>query len=177
MESYFDPIHLSPEMHARDQYSPMPSPLPSPRSSTDSMSFDLWQRQYNIHNEAFSELSRSLVGFTHHENTPYLRFALLPLTILALVSRPGSSERALCLDLFETFKNLMAFDSAVPGPIGGAPLDFDIPWDRLDAYSAEIEQQQLDSMVFVGSELQDSAPEWNWWGMLSRIDFEILCKW
>jgi hypothetical protein len=41
----------------------------------------------------------------------------------------------------------------------GAPLDFDIPWDRLDAHSVEIEQRQADSVVLVENELQGSAPE------------------
>jgi hypothetical protein len=52
----------------------------------------------------------------------------------------------------------------------------DIPWARLDAYSAETEQIRLNNTVFIEPQLQNSAPEWNWWYMLKHIDLETVCK-
>ena len=97
--------------------------------------------------------------------------------VLALVSRPRSSERALCLALFEKYKLFADQHNAVPNPIGGSRLDFDIPWDRLDAYSAEMEQQRREDVIFFEPQLYNSAPEWNWWYMLKRIDLKSVCEW
>jgi hypothetical protein len=52
----------------------------------------------------------------------------------------------------------------------------DIPWARLDAYSAETEQHRRENTVFVEPQLQNSAPEWNWWYMLKQIDLKTVCE-
>ncbi|KAH7073583.1 hypothetical protein BKA63DRAFT_36278 [Paraphoma chrysanthemicola] len=173
MEDYFGPEYLSAESQSGESmWSRGPSPLPSPRSSHDPITFDYWSRRYEIHNEAFAELSNSLFALSIVEDISYLRYALLPLVILALVSRPGSHERALCFSQFERFKQFMAYESAGPTPIGGSPLDFDIRWDLLDAYSTEMEQFRGQDLVYLEPELRDSAPEWNWLHMLKRINLK-----
>ena len=175
-QDYFDREHLSPELHMSDPLSRSPSPLSSPRPSNESITFDHGHRRYDIHNEATSELFDSLSALSTFHDTPYLRHALLPLLVLALVSRPSSSERALCLGQFDRFKQFMAYQGSTPNPIGGSALDFDIPWDRLDAYSAEMEQQRSGNVVFVEPQLDNSAPEWNWWYMLKRMDLKPICQ-
>tara|TARA_R110002003_G_scaffold1048_16_gene22284 strand:- start:2236 stop:2958 length:723 start_codon:yes stop_codon:yes gene_type:complete len=176
LEDYFSHEHLSPEPQSSDPiWSRGPSPLPSPRSSSEPITFDHWSRRYEIHNEAFAELSNSLFALSTIEDISYLRNALLPLMILALVSRPNSNERALCLGQFERFKQFMAYESAGPTPIGGSPLNFDIRWDLLDSYSAEMEQLRGEDLVYLEPELRGSAPEWNWFHMLKRINLTNCC--
>ena len=173
-EHYFDPGHLSPEAHMSDAFSRSPSPMPSPRPTDASITFNHWHRRYDIHNEATSELFYSLSALSSHEDMAYLRYALLPLMVLALISRPSSDERALCLALFERFKASMAYQSAASNPVGGSVLDFDISWTRLDAYAAETEQERREDRVFVEPQLHNSAPEWNWWFMLKHIDLKTV---
>jgi hypothetical protein len=176
VESYFDPDHLSPEAHMTDPFSRSPSPMPSPRPSDTSITFDHWHRRYDIHNEATAQLYQSLSTLTDYEDASYLRYALLPLMVLALISRPDSNERTLSLGLFERFKSSMAYQGATPNPIGGSALDFDIPWQKLDAYSTKMEQQRRDDVVFVESQLLNSAPEWNWWLMLKHMNLQTICE-
>jgi hypothetical protein len=175
-ESYFDPGRLSPEVRLKDTMSWTRSPLPSPRPTSENISFDHWHRRYDIHNEAMNELSRSLFVLSTLDDASYLRYALLPLIVLALVSRPGSSERALALSQFQRFNDVMKETRTAQTPIGGSPLQLGIPWDRLDAFSAETERHQQDDMINVESQLSNAAPEWNWWYMLKRIDLKQVCK-
>jgi hypothetical protein len=175
-EGYFDPEYLSPEGDMNDPSSRAPSPLLSPRPDNESIVFDHWHRRYEIHNEAVSELSCSFSALSILQDASYLRYAFLPLVILALVSQPGSHERALSIAQFHRFNNSIAHKRATSNPIGGSPLDFDIPWDRLDAYSAEIEQQRRDNVVFVEPQLYNAAPEWNWWYMLKQTKLTPICE-
>jgi hypothetical protein len=175
-ESYFEPGRLSPEARMKGNLSWTPSPLPSPRPTGEEISFDHWHRRYDIHNEATEDLSRSFSALSTLEDALYLRYALLPLIILALISRPGSNERALALSQFQRFTDVMNKIRTAQTSIGGFPLEFDIPWDRLDSFSAEMEQHQHDDIVNVKSQLHNAAPEWNWWHMLKRIDLKQVCK-
>ncbi|KAF2826500.1 hypothetical protein CC86DRAFT_406762 [Ophiobolus disseminans] len=159
--------YLSPEGHTSDPFSRSPSPMPSPRPIEASISFDYWHRRYNIHNEATAELFQSLSAISDCEDTSYLRYAALPLMVLALISQPGSVERNLCMVLLERFKAFMADQSVTSNPIGGSALDFDIPWERLDAYSAEMERQRSEPQLH-------SAPEWNWWFMLKHMNLQSV---
>jgi hypothetical protein len=176
MESYFDAGRLSPEARLKDTMSSTRSPLPSPRPTGENISFDHWYRRHDIHNDATNQLSRSLSTLSTLEDASYLRYALLPLVILALVSRPGSSERALALSQFQRFTDVTNETRLAQTPIGGSPLKLDIPWDRLDAFSAETERHKQDDMIHVESQLYNAAPEWNWWQMLKRINLEQVCK-
>jgi hypothetical protein len=176
IERHFDPNHLSPEDHLKDPVSRSPSPLPSPRPSRETISFDHWHRRYDIHNEATSELYGSLFALSTFEDASYLRYAFLPLVILALVSKAESSERALSIEQLERFKYAMARMRTAQNPVGGAMLNFDIPWGRLDAYSVEMEQQRHGSALPFHPQLHNAAPEWNWWYMLKRTDLDLICE-
>ncbi|KAF2033408.1 hypothetical protein EK21DRAFT_86217 [Setomelanomma holmii] len=159
VEDYFGLEHLSPESQSSEPiWSRAPSPLPSPRSINEPVAFDHWTRR--------------LFALSIVEDISYLRYALLPLMVLALISRPNSNERALCLGQFERFKQFMAYERAGSTPIGGSPLDFDIRWDLLYAYSAEVEQLRGEDLVYLEPKLRGSAPEWNWFHMLKRIDLK-----
>lgn len=164
---------LSPDSYSLDSFS---SPLPSPRPADETISFDHWTRRYEIHNQATSELFHNLSALATQAYADALRFVLLPLMVLALVSRPDSVERALCLGLFARFKTLSNGQNTVPNPIGGSGLDFGIPWDRLDEYSGEMEQQRREDVVVLEPQLENSAPEWNWWSMLKRTNLQTVCK-
>jgi hypothetical protein len=61
-------------------------------------------------------------------------------------------------------------------PVGGLALDFDIPWDKLDAYSRVMEQEDRGNTASLRPSLRWSAPEWNWVHMLKHIDMEMVCK-
>jgi hypothetical protein len=173
---YYDPGHLSPEAHMSDPFSRTPSPLASPRLSSETITFDHWDRRYEIHNNAVLELFESLSALRGLEDASFLRYALIPVTILALVSRPGSTERTLCVNLFEQFTNSMAAKRTTLNPIGGPPLSLDIPWQRLDSYSAQVQQQRQDTSGDAEIRLRNAAPEWNWWYMLKEVDFSCACK-
>jgi hypothetical protein len=173
---YYNPEHLSPETHMSDPSSRTPSPLASLRPSNEAITFDHWDRRYDIHNEAVSELVESLSNFRGIEDASFLRYVLIPLIILALVSRPGSAERTLCADLFEQFTNSMAVKRSTLNPIGGPPLSLDIPWERLDAYSAQVQQPRQDTEAEAEIRLRNAAPEWNWWYMLKEINLSNACK-
>lgn len=174
MEGYIETDHLSPRPYVVNTFSRTPSPLLSPTDET--VTFDHWHRRYEIHNEATSELFNSLSALASSGDPIFLRHVLLPLMVLALVSRPSSSERVLCSGLFDRYETFMQHHSAAPHPIGGQKLTFDIPWDRLDAYSAEIEQERRNSLVYVEPPLHNSVCEWNWWFMLKRIDLKSVCE-
>ncbi|CAO2648291.1 Nn.00g075580.m01.CDS01 [Neocucurbitaria sp. VM-36] len=178
--AYYELGHLEPAHHLADSISRTPSPLFSSRSSTDNISLDFWNRRYEIHNEAFSDLSSSLLTLAEDSNPEYLRYSLVPFMILALVSRSRSPERALCLGCFDRFKRYMleaagsGLANGAPSPVGGHTLDFDVPWDKLDIYSEELETERRESTVFVENQLRGSAPEWNWWYMLKRLELKTI---
>ncbi|KAL5121521.1 hypothetical protein ACEQ8H_000593 [Pleosporales sp. CAS-2024a] len=116
------------------------------------------------------ELRDSCQSLQHLEDSSFLRYALMPLIVLALISLPGSKERALYNALFQQFKDAMASKKSDWIPNGGAPIDFTIDWDLLDNYSAEVDHQLRGSVAYLGSPLIDAAPEWNWRYMLQKID-------
>lgn len=174
--------HLSAENYTADPTSRSPSPMLSSRRSTDNISLEFWNCRYEIHNEAFMDLSNNIMAIAENLDPQYLRYSLMPILVLALVSAPNSPERALSVACYEQFKRYMAdiprqdSNSAVPQPIGGSPLDFNIPWDRIDAYSEAIEKERRASVVFVDTDLYGCAPEWNWWYMLKTLQIDVMCK-
>ena len=65
---------------------------------------------------------------------------------------------------------------AISSPVGGQTLDFDIPWNSLDAYSEARGEERAD-LRFDGDPLFEiSAPEWNWWHMLKHLDLKFVCE-
>ncbi|KAF2729876.1 hypothetical protein EJ04DRAFT_58091 [Polyplosphaeria fusca] len=181
------PEYLSAGLDINDPLSRSPSPLPF--LYLDPPASDIWDKRYEIHDEAFSALYSNL--FSIHDNLPpvCLRYIVLPIIILALVSRPGSSERTLCLSYFGKFKDFMETnyppDSPIdaprsreqtqsPSPQGGENLEFDIPWDRLDAYSEVVERQKQESIHSDDGVLTKGAPEWNWWDMLRNSQLSMI---
>ncbi|ORY07136.1 hypothetical protein BCR34DRAFT_28320 [Clohesyomyces aquaticus] len=180
---------LSANLTINDPYSRGPSPVPFSEPPTSS----LWESRYEIHDEAIASLFTSfaaLYEIIEKVDSVCLRYIHLPVLILALVSREGSAERALCFKYFAKFKDFMGTHypargldtdpitgevSASPSPVGGEPLDFDIPWDKLDAYSAVIElggQSGLRQPDEIG--LTAGAPEWNWWDMLNTLKLDLV---
>jgi hypothetical protein len=146
---------------------------------------NLWRRRYELHDEAFSVLSASFFALQGKLQCACMRYVLVPLFVLALISHPSSAERALCLSYFEEFKEGMSKGSnhtysgarTLCSPVGGQILDFDIPWDKLDAYSETMKQKQRDyTMSGSSSRCRNSAPEWNWWYMLKELDLNFICE-
>jgi hypothetical protein len=175
--SYTDSEHLSSETYMNDPFSRTPSPLPALHLGDENIAFDHWHRRYEIHNNALTELVSSISALSTHENASYLRYVLIPLMILALVSRPGSMERALFLEQMERFQTSMAQENtASPNPIGGSLPEIYIPWDQLDAYSLEMNQRQSEGIPFSFSKLYNTAPEWNWYYMLKHINLTSICE-
>ncbi len=168
--------HLSAGLYQTDPISRSPSPLYASLSTTNPNSLDLWSRRYEIHNEAFVELSSNLLTLSGTSYSSYLRFVLTPLAILSFLSRPNSHERELCLTIVDQFQRQMSelASSGRPNPIGGGPLEFNIPWDKLDAFSSEIEMNQPEKHS--ENQLYGSACEWNWGCMLNSVQPELLCK-
>jgi hypothetical protein len=170
-----DSEHLS---HMSDPISRTPSPMPPLQPTDVNVTSEHWHRRYEIHNDALSELVSSLSALSTHEDSSYLRYVLIPFIVLALVSQPGSTERALYLGQMESFQRSMAQESTkTPNPIGGLVPEAQIPWDRLDAYSMEMEQQRRDSNGLGSTELYNAAPEWNWYYMLRHINLTTICEW
>lgn len=180
VDSYFDLERLSPEAHLHEPLSqtpsPLPSPLPSPRPSNETIEFDHWIRRYQIHNDAVNDLCSSLTSLAAIGHGSFLRHTIIPLLILSLVSRSGTFERKSSIDLYEQSKRYMASMASIPNPLGGPPMELNIPWDRLDAFSAEVDQQRFESAVYVEDELHNSAPEWNWRYMLQRTEINTACE-
>lgn len=180
---YFGLPNLVPQSQFRQ--SPIPPENACPGSTTDLPTSDLWNRRYDIHKEAFSELVNSSFELEDYLQDACVRYVLVPLFILALVSRPGSAERALCLRYFKKFELGMVEGSdlthdgshAISSPVGGQTLDFNIPWDKLDAYSEVVEREQRERAVYGSVALgAESAPEWNWWYMLKHLDLKFVCE-
>ena len=61
-----------------------------------------------------------------------------------------------------------------PSPQGGQYLDIDIPWEKLDAYSAGVAQDS--GTIQDEGQLTVGAPEWNWWDMLNHLKLDLICK-
>jgi hypothetical protein len=170
------PDYLTAEMYLNDPLSRSPSPLPSPLplQYSEPPPPSTWNMRYDIHNEAFVSLVAALAAL--HDDGPPLgsRYVLMPVLILALVTRPGSKERDLCVSFINKFKSSMA--SVSLDPTGGEELDLNIPWDKLDAYSDLVEKERRDSVGSAETLMPQSAPEWNWWDMLKHTDMNMSCK-
>jgi len=153
-----------------------PSPLLSPQYHSEPPNTNMWDSRYDVHNEAFESLVANLLELQNEPQHVFLRYFLVPVVVLSLVSRPDSKERALCQGFFENFKNFMEANSE--SPIRGDKLEIGIPWEKLDAYSAMSEQER-DSHLASGScpDMPHSASEWNWWDMLKHTDMNLSCKW
>ncbi|KAF2471193.1 uncharacterized protein BDR25DRAFT_313817 [Lindgomyces ingoldianus] len=181
------PENLSANLNIDDPLSRGPSPVPFSEPPTSS----LWGNRYEIHNEAFSALSTSFFSLYENLDPVYLRYITLPLLILALVSRDGSAERTLCFSYFNKFKQFMVTNypprapdanpysreraTRSPSPQGGEQLEFDVPWDKLDAYSAAVEQGRQSGGYMQGDGgLTAGAPEWNWWDMLNTLKMDLV---
>ncbi|KAF2688724.1 hypothetical protein K458DRAFT_151697 [Lentithecium fluviatile CBS 122367] len=154
-----------------DPLSRSPSPLPSLLHYTEPPSSNIWNTRYDIHDEAFATLFTALTALHDEVDPVSSRYIIMPVLILALVTRPQSKERALCLSFLAKFKSFMA--SAPPGEIGGAEFNVIIPWEKLDAYSEVIARERQDSVVSAKTTMAQSAPEWNWWDVLLHIDLNV----
>lgn len=176
------PDHLSTGFYPRNPQSRSPSPLPSPLPFINPPDSKLWENRYKLHDEAFSDLSSIFFGPHQFLDPSCLRYILMPLLILALVSRKNSPEREICFSYFAQFKEYMAKNypsggsPGLPSPQGGQALDFDISWDKLDAYSAKVEEERRGNTMLDEAELTKGAPEWNWWDMLKEIQIDVICK-
>jgi hypothetical protein len=166
-----DCLTASPYLH--NSPSPNPSPLPSPLHYTDPPTSQLWNSRYTIHKESFNTLSTTLSALAKDPEPIYIRYFLLPIIILALVSRPHSKERAMCLAYFTTLDDFLRRPST--SPVGGENLPIDIPWAKLDAYSEAAERETRNGSVLRESTTSASAPEWNWWDMLRHTELNLTC--
>jgi len=173
-ESMPDPDYLAAGPYFNDPLSRSPSPLPSPMRYTEPPSSNIWSTRYDIHDEAFTTLFTALAALYEDLDPVSSRYVLMPILILALVTRPHSKERALCSSFLAKFKGSMTSPAA--GPVDAETLAIDIPWEQLDAYSEAIESLSQDSAFSAGIPMEQSAPEWNWWDMLKRIDMNMSCK-
>lgn len=178
------PDYLTAGLYLNDPLSRSPSPMPSPLPYTEPPASNLWDTRYEIHDEAFTVLSTNFIALHDDLDPVCLRYILVPLLILSLVSRPNSDERALCLSYFAKFKAFMAgpSESASAGspapvsPIGGEELELDISWEKLDAYSEIVDRERRENLLSTNVPMDRSAPEWNWWDMLKHIDLNLACK-
>jgi hypothetical protein len=177
-----DPEHLSPGYYPGEPSSRSPSPLASPQLLGNVPQSNLWENRYELHNEALSTLSSAFLQLHANLDPKYFRFIFMPLLILALVSRKGSLERNLCFAFFARFQEHMATNypsggtAESPSPQGGEALDFEIAWDKLDAYSQRVEDEQSAKAMLDGNTLTQGAPEWNWWDMLKEVQINMICK-
>jgi hypothetical protein len=156
---------------------------PLPSVEHDVSTSNLWPSRYEIHNGAFSALFTSF--FTMHDtlDPSCLRYLLVPLLILALVSQPNSPERALCLSYFAKYKEFMKTnyppDTATlagSSPLGGQQLDLDISWEKLDAFSEAATYLSGNVQSSTDGGLAQGAPEWNWYDMLDHLKLSFVCK-
>lgn len=165
----------------------MPSPLLPPGSLPS-----LWDKRYDIYNETFARLRETLTGIQHNVDPKCIRYILIPIIIMALLSRPNSPEREMCLSYFARHKQYMnenyprgasdaSMDDIASGkssPQGGEELNIEIPWDKLDEFSARAEADRRDSGVHYHIDgVTEGAPEWNWFDMLNHLQMTMICKW
>ena len=142
-----------------------------------------WRNRYKIHNEAFIELGSGLGALLENSAPEYRRSVLVPLIVLGLVSRPGTSERSSCLTSFQHLKDFLlgsyisATADVIPNPSGGRPQDLDLcPVDKLDAYSVDSERERKESAPASSRGLALSTTEGNWNHMLERLRLDLRCK-
>ena len=167
-----DPDYLTPGDYFNDPLSRSPSPLASPRHYTEPPSSDMWNTRYFAHDEAFATLFSALSALHDEVGITISRYVHMPMLVLALVTRPHSKERALCLTFLAKFKDSMA--TSAPSPRDPRDLAVEIQWEKLDEYSEAVERLRQDTGV--ERPMTQSAPEWNWWDMLKHIDMNISCK-
>lgn len=176
--------HLSTGVFMNDPLSRTPSPFPSPLPFTEPLDTGVWNDRYKLHDEAFTLLSESFSTLHDRMEGMCLRNILVPLLILALVSRRGSSERELCHSYFQKFHQYMAenhppepssYFGSAKGP-QGTQMEFNVPWEKLDAYSDAIEGQLGNSLAIGIPGLTKGATEWNWWDMLNHLKMELICE-
>ncbi|KAF2002571.1 hypothetical protein P154DRAFT_618624 [Amniculicola lignicola CBS 123094] len=177
--SEIDQDFLSAGLYWHDARSATPSPMPSPRMHAQLPPSSLWETRYQIHDEAFLALTTSFYALYEDLNPASIRYLLLPIIVMGLVSRPNSGERELCFSFFRKFKDYMAKCSWDPNlaqgdcaadRVVGEELELDIPWDKLDSYSHLVQEINPD---FDGTGLTLGAPEWNWWDMMRHVDLNL----
>lgn len=177
-----DPERLSPGYYPGEPSSRSPSPLASPQLLANTPESNVWENRYELHNQALSALSSAFLQLHANLDPKYFRFILKPLLILALVSRKGSLERNLCFAFFARFQEYMAANyppggtAESPSPQGGEAFDFEIAWDKLDAYSQKVEDEKRANAMLGENTLTKGAPEWNWWDMLKEVQIDMICK-
>ncbi|KAL5377617.1 hypothetical protein DPSP01_009672 [Paraphaeosphaeria sporulosa] len=147
--------------------SPSASPIQSPYAPAEPLNFDLWDARYDIHDEAFTTLTSVLATLQPDLDPITLRCVLIPVIILALVSRPDSKERAICVAYFERLDVFV--QHSCKSRADSENMNYSIPWDKLDAFS-EVAKMQVDPEM---ESMKGSAPEWNWWDMLKHIDLDL----
>jgi hypothetical protein len=168
------PDYLMAGSYFTDPLSRSPSPLPSPIHYMEPPSSNIWSTRFDIHDEAFDTLFTALTTLYNDLDSVSSRYVLMPTLILALVTRPYSKERALCLSVLAKFSDSMA--PPVSGFDNAESSIMEIPWEKLDAYTEAIEQLKKDSAVSAEVLMEQSAPEFNWWDMLKHIDMNMSCK-
>jgi hypothetical protein len=196
------PIHVQIQTLQLTQQPP-PSAQSPQSSSTDS---EFYTSRYALHNTAFNNLVSNLSLFPTGALACNIRFILIPIIILSLVTTPSSPERALCLFLFREFKGHFAspspgegYQATSPDSVSsssqksstgdqglgtgnqmipesetgaemGTGLDVEIPWERLDKFSAEAAKLGKGK-----GELTCGTVEWNWWDMLREVELDLAC--
>ena len=154
-------------------YSAMPSPLPGVGASDPS----LWSERYRIHDEAFAALSTNLLALHQDMDPELLRYILVPILILAFVTRDDSHERTLCQSYFTKYKAFMAENYPISqSAIGGERLELKVPWEELDGFSTISDQQRHNSFGVMEGSFTMGAAEWNWYDMVSHLRIETICK-
>jgi hypothetical protein len=168
-DSLPDPSYLMPEPYFSDPLSRSPSPIPPPAHFRDLPLYDSWDRRYDIHDEAFATLFMALAALHDSLDPANARYIMMPMLIFALVTRPGSKERALCQSFLACFKDFVA-SSATHPTADFESFELSMQWEQLDAYSEAAEQLRYNSNSFTQAQMVRSAPEWNWWDMLKHVD-------
>jgi hypothetical protein len=142
--------------------------LPTSQSS-------LFTKRYTLHNSAFNALASTLSGFSNTTSRESLRFVLIPVIVLALVSALSSPERDLCISLFSQFQAQFSTRPNTGSSSATFELTLEIPWTKLDAFSATA-KGNLDPSALPLKELNYGAVEWNWGDMLRYLDLDLACK-
>jgi hypothetical protein len=172
-DSLPDPSYLMPEPYFSEPLSRSPSPIPPPAHYRKMPSYDNWDRRYEIHDEAFATLFTALAAFYDKLDPVNARYIMMPVLIFALVTRPGSMERALCQSILTRFKEFVA--TSATHPTDFESFELSMQWEQLDAYSEATQQlgHNINSLTQVP--MARSAPEWSWWDMLKHVDMDE-CK-
>jgi hypothetical protein len=168
------PDYLTAGPYFTDPLSRSPSPLPSPMHYMEPPSSNIWSTRFSIHDEAFVTLFTALAALHNDLDSVNSRYILMPILILALITRPHSKERALCMSFLAKLSGSTASPTLHPADAEASAIP--IPWEKLDAYSEAIEQLRQDRPISAETLMEPSAPEWNWWDMLKHIDMNMSCK-